>query len=281
MSDRKYRVIQWATGVVGSAALKYFIDNLHVALELGYRQGISISVANMGEVYEKQGDYERALPCYRFSLAADLGLGDRYGVAFALWNLARGYVGQAELDTAVSLLQLAIQIGRLLDIPYELSDFLFTQAEILVRQNRPAEALAVLEETMELAAAVNHPQIQLAARLLKHRLAAEHREQPSVIVALRDLLADDLDEVQRAAVQYEICLLADEAELGAETAVIYQTLYNQTPNVKYKRRYERLTGKSLPAPPALPPLPHVVTDFAVPTESLQQQVEGFIQEFAS
>lgn len=27
MSDRKYRVIQWATGVVGSAALKYFIEN--------------------------------------------------------------------------------------------------------------------------------------------------------------------------------------------------------------------------------------------------------------
>ncbi|MEJ2748981.1 MAG: tetratricopeptide repeat protein, partial [Anaerolineae bacterium] len=190
-------------------ALKYFIDNLHVALELGYRQGISISVANMGEVYEKQGDYQRALPCYRFNLAADLELGDRYGVAYALWSLAKAYAGQGNYETAVALLQLAIQIGRLLDIPYELSDFLFTQAEILSWQERRDEALAVLAETLSLAAAVNHPQVQLEARLLQLRLEGQSNE-----AALLGLLTPDLDEAQQAAVQYEICLLDSGGTMG-------------------------------------------------------------------
>jgi hypothetical protein len=88
-----------------------------------------------------------------------------------------------------------------------------------------------------------------------------------------------LDEAQQAAVQYEICLLDSGGTMGTETAVLYQTLYNQTPNVKYKRRYERLTGETLPPPPELPPLPQVVTAFAVTTEALQKQVERFIEEF--
>jgi tetratricopeptide (TPR) repeat protein len=260
-------------------ALTYFIDNLHVALELGYRQGTSISVANMGEVYEKQGDYDRALPCYRFSLAADLELGDRYGVAFSLWNLAKVYGGLSEFDTAVALLELAIHIGRLIDIPYELSDFLCTQSEIFYRINQPVAALAALDETLRLAKSVNHPQVQVAARLLQLRLQAETQERPFIINQLSKLLAPDLDEVQRAAVQYEICLLDESAEMCKETAVLFQKLYRQTPNVIYKRRYERLSGQVLPAPSVLPTLPQVVTAFASTTESLLRQVESFIQEF--
>ncbi len=262
-------------------ALKYFIDNLHVALELGYRQGTSISVANMGEVYEKQGDYERALPCYRFSLETDLELGDRYGVAFALWNLAKVYLGLREFGTAVSLLELAIHIGRIIDIPYELSDFLFTQAEIFYRLNQPAAALAALEETLRLARSVKHPQVQLTARLLQLRLQAETQEWPFIIDSLSALLTPDLDEIQRAAVQYEVCLLDGERRLGGETAVLYKKLYNQTPNVQYKRRYEQLSGQILPAPPELPLLPQGIIAFATTTESLLQKVESFIQEFAN
>jgi tetratricopeptide (TPR) repeat protein len=254
---------------------------LHVALELGYRQGTSISVANMGEVYEKQGDYERALPCYRFSLETDLELGDRYGVAFALWNLAKVYLGLREFGTAVSLLELAIHIGRIIDIPYELSDFLFTQAEIFYRLNQPAAALAALEETLRLARSVKHPQVQLTARLLQLRLQAETQERPFIIDSLSALLAPDLDEIQRAAVQYEVCLLDGGRRLGGETAVLYKKLYNQTPNVQYKRRYERLSGQILPAPPELPLLPQGIIAFATSTESLLQKVESFIQEFAN
>jgi hypothetical protein len=49
MSDKKYRVIQWATGVVGSAALKYFIENPVTEL-------VGVLVTNPGKVGKDAGD---------------------------------------------------------------------------------------------------------------------------------------------------------------------------------------------------------------------------------
>ena len=132
-----------------------------------------------------------------------------------------------------------------------------------------------------MAKGVNHPQVQVAARLLQLRLQAEMQERPLIIDQLSELLTPDLDEVQRAAVQYEICLLDESAEMCKETAVLFHKLYEQTPNMIYKRRYERLSGQTLSAPPELPPLPQVVTAFASTTESLLRQVESFIREFDS
>jgi len=49
MSGRKYRVIQWATGVVGSAALKYFIENPVIELA-------GVYVTNPDKVGKDAGD---------------------------------------------------------------------------------------------------------------------------------------------------------------------------------------------------------------------------------
>ena len=49
MADRKYRVIQWATGVVGSAALKHFIANPVIEL-------VGVYVTNPDKVGKDAGD---------------------------------------------------------------------------------------------------------------------------------------------------------------------------------------------------------------------------------
>ena len=49
MSDKKYRVIQWATGVVGSAALRYFIENPVIEL-------VGVYVTNPEKVGKDAGD---------------------------------------------------------------------------------------------------------------------------------------------------------------------------------------------------------------------------------
>lgn len=49
MSEKKYRVIQWATGVVGSAALKYFIENPTIEL-------VGVLVTNPDKVGKDAGD---------------------------------------------------------------------------------------------------------------------------------------------------------------------------------------------------------------------------------
>jgi 2,4-diaminopentanoate dehydrogenase len=49
MSEKKYRVIQWATGVVGSAALKHFIENPVIEL-------VGVYVTNPDKVGKDAGD---------------------------------------------------------------------------------------------------------------------------------------------------------------------------------------------------------------------------------
>ena len=49
MAEKTYRVIQWATGVVGSAALKYFIENPVIDL-------VGVYVTNPDKVGKDAGD---------------------------------------------------------------------------------------------------------------------------------------------------------------------------------------------------------------------------------
>src|ERR1700712_474918 len=49
MSEKKYRVIQWATGVVGKAALKHFIQNPVIDL-------VGVYVTNPAKVGQDAGD---------------------------------------------------------------------------------------------------------------------------------------------------------------------------------------------------------------------------------
>ncbi len=264
-------------------ALVHFANNLHIALELGYRQGISISVGNMGEVYAKQGEFRSSLACYRYNLAVALEVGDRLGVSFAIWGMANAYGGQGNLETADSLLQQAITIGRLLNVPYELCEYLYTQADLLMQQENFLQAQRVNDEALQIAIDVSHPQIQFDARLLQERLyfATRQVELDASVAALTQMLDDELDETARAEVLYAIWQVNGQAEFGEETAVLCQKLYAQTPDIKYKRRYETLTGSSLPIPPELPPLPQIVTGFTTTLDTLLQQVEAFIQEIAA
>ena len=49
MPNKKYRVIQWATGTVGSAALKYFIENPVTDL-------VGVYVTNPDKIGKDAGD---------------------------------------------------------------------------------------------------------------------------------------------------------------------------------------------------------------------------------
>ncbi len=262
-----------------SGALEAFTDYLHIALELGYRQGVEIAVGNMGEVYEKQGDYRASLACHRYNLAVALEIGDRFGVSFAVWGMANAYAGRGDLETAAFLLQQAIQIARLLNIPYELCEYLYSQADLLTRQGDFALAQRANDEALRLAVEVGHPQTQFEARLMRERLryATRNLSLEAARQTLADMLDDGLDESERAAVLYEIWRL-DGQTGGEEAAALYQKLYEQTPDIKYRWRYEMLTSISLPSPPQLPTLPSIVTNFTVTLDALLQQVAALMQE---
>ena len=60
---------------------------------------------------------------------------------------------------------------------------------------------------------------------------------------------------------------------SAEASELYRDLYDQAPTSTYADAFHRLTGRRLPAAPALPPLAAVATDTPVDLDALLTRVE--------
>jgi class 3 adenylate cyclase/tetratricopeptide (TPR) repeat protein len=260
-------------------ALTCYAQRLQIALEIGVRQGVGIAIGNIGDVYLNYGDYARALACLTQNLQIALEIGDRLGVSFALWNMAVTYVAQERCDEAERLLTRAIILGRALDTPYEMCDYLYTYADLHVRREQYAAAQPLNDEALSIAAQVEHKDVQFKAQVLALclRIVLGQIAPPEAVGEFERLLGEWPDDAEQAAIQYEIWRVDQDQEPHRQQAAdLYRALYAQTPNVEYKQRYEELTGECLPDPPPLPPLPDIVTQHPPDREVLLAQVDALI-----
>jgi len=262
-------------------ALDCHAQNLQIALEIGYRQGVSISVGNMGDVYLNYGDYSQARTCLVYNLHIALEIGDILGIGFTTWNMAKVCLTQRSYEEAGRLLIQAIALGRALDTPYELCDYLYTHADLCACQEQFAAAQPLNDEALRIATEVDHKDVQFKAQVLAVRLRAALGQvgPPAAIGELESLLEAWPADPRQAAVQYEIWRLDPEQESRRQAAAgLYRALYAQTPNIKYKQRYEELTGEQLPDPLPLPPLPEIVTREPADLEALLTQFDTLVNE---
>lgn len=266
-------------------ALEHHTQNLHIALELGYRFGVSVAIGNLGEIYFLLGDYDRALRCYAYNLRLALELGDRPGVARTLWQLGNTYADLEQFETAEQLLSQAIALGRTLDTPYDLSEYLDSLSALLMQVGKPEAAFSVNAEALALAQAFENREIQFKAHLREmHLLTLEEPDRlPQTIQTLQDLLKSNLEEAKLAAVHEEIWRLdSSQVEHRLLAADAYARLYHESADIHFKRRCEQLSGQDLFAPTAIgilaPPLPKVVSESPIDLNKLLAQVRSLLDE---
>ena len=262
-------------------ALTHYAQSLNMAQEIGYQLSVSINVGNMGRVYLDQGENANAGDCYAYNLYLSMQLGDLFGVSFALWNIAIAAMNQRRYREAGRLLYRAATLARLIDIPYELSAYLLTHAQLYTRQQNYAAARPLNAEALDIAAQMGFDDILFKARVLAFELeillgetsCAESCEN------IAALLSPELDERQRALIHYTLGRLGPDQEAHrVQAADLYRALYVTSPEVEFKRRYEELTGETLPNPPPLPPLPEIVTRQTFDIEQLIRQADALITE---
>lgn len=260
-------------------ALTCYSERLQIDLALNDRLSLAKTVGNMGIVYAELGDDAQALICYHFLLRSALELGDRQSVCVAVGNMIHVYTVQGEYAVAGRLSHQAIALGHALNVPLYLCEFLYTSADLLARQNRYAQALALNNEATEMAANIGRTDIQLPARLLSVRLglAMGDLDNGTAINTLKSLLDAWPEDHEQAAISYELWHLdKSDAMLHQRTAEEYRKLYARTPNITYRRRYEELAGEGLPSPPLLPALPEGIARDPINLESLLAKVEEMI-----
>jgi DNA-binding SARP family transcriptional activator/tetratricopeptide (TPR) repeat protein len=262
-------------------ALACYNERLQIDLALGDRLSLAKTTGNMGIVYTGLGHYSQALACYHFLLKVTVELGDRPNAAVAVGNMIGAYTEQGDYALAERLSRQAIALGRALDVPLYLCEFLYNTAELMARQERNAAAIALCDEAAAMATAIGRSDIQLPANLLstRLRLADGEIDRTTAVATLKSWLDAWPEDQQQAAVLYELCRLdANAADLRRQAAGLYKKLYTRTPNITYRRRYQELAGETVPPPPAVSSPPEFVSRDATNLQALLEQVDRLLSE---
>jgi tetratricopeptide (TPR) repeat protein len=205
--------------------------------------------------------------------------GDRQGVAIALGNMIRLYTGLGQYPMAETVARRSLALGRALNIPLYLCEYLYDTAELYARQERFAEAQMANNEALTIATQIERADIGFAAEVAGIRLKASlgQIELPAAIRELEALRAGHIEPREAAALEYAIWQL-DPARLAERqsAASLYQRLYGEAPEIEIRERYEALTGERLPEPEALPELPGWVTNAPFDLDASLVQVDKLI-----
>jgi len=270
-----------------SQAMAAFMKSYEFGTQIGYRFLVNVALGNMGSVYLDYGQWQNALTCYRLNLRVALQMGDRLGVALALKGLAL-----ANADERDAMLAKAVALGRELETPLELSEFLFAQADLYTQQGKYELAEAANSEAHQLSLDVEWDYIQFRTEVLAVRLLLllekisktqakddlltllKRWEQPEQQAALFYSLyklstAQIKSEPTDSGEQEEIDKIENWRERAAET---YNGLYISSPVYEYRQRLDELGRRIETAPPALPELIEAVVKEHVDLEKLLSQI---------
>lgn len=221
----------------------------NIAQTIGHREIVGVSAGNAGTVYRQVGMVESALACYQTALDVGLALGDWDTIATSLGNLAELYIDQDQYDTAAPLLARSLELFQTLEAPFTASYFLQRQATLLHTLNRTAEAVQVNQQAIEVAEQVQRQDVLLQAQLLAVRIEVAEQQitLEEATAKLRQWLTADppWPPAEQAQLHQLLWELTGNTEAKEQAAVLYQSLYEEAPNVAYLKQYRQLTGKTL------------------------------------
>lgn len=264
-----------------SRALACYEQQLQIAQALADRVELNKGISNLAWLYAFQGYCQHALACYKCQLQMSFELGDRLSLSVALGNMVDVFLFWRDEQMAARLAEQAVRLTQLLNLPLYLCEYLHASARLHIRQARYAQAQALNDRALDIAAQVNRTDIVFIAQLMAIRLRVllDEIEAQTAIAELEARLCDQPLESEAAAIQYEIWRF-DEAQTSyrQNAASLYRNLHSQTPNILYRQRFIELTGESLPDPPPVPAPPEIVTASQVELESLLTQVDQMIAD---
>jgi DNA-binding SARP family transcriptional activator/transposase/Tfp pilus assembly protein PilF len=262
-------------------ALACFAQAVQISVEIGDQAHTFRAIGNMGVAYQRRGEYAPALACYAYQLQASLGRGSPRSAPHALGNIATATMEQGRAAEAEQLFHKAITLARALETNYYLSISLAGLAQLYTRQGRWAAALPLAEEALGLAAEESNKGDELVLLCLVLYLRAAGGRVPPGDAAeqLQTMLAAWPESWSPAEIYYTMWLLDPRQDEPRRIAAeFYSDAYTRTPDALYARRFEELTGETLPAPPPLPPLPALVPPPPADLATLLAPVEQLLTE---
>jgi predicted ATPase/class 3 adenylate cyclase len=226
-----------------------FKKDLNLSLELGDKQGISIAHGLVGDLYAVQGKFEEAKNHLKRSLKISKKLGYMKGIAKAVNNLGDVYFLQGKYKKAKKKYKEAIKITKAIDHKLVMGESLTELAITQMALKEPEKAAENLEKAEKLAGKLGNPDLLYKTKVTRARLCAFKGEKDQAAKLLKQLLQEDLDKSQKAAVYYHYARLGQPGNAYILKAIsLYEKIYESTPqylmHLRLQELYEMRTIKS-------------------------------------
>ncbi len=264
-------------------ALFCYEQQLRIATEIGDLRMVSVACTYMAEVYGYYlGDLERSLACLFRRLEIGVALEDHLGILIGIGYIAVIYAQQHHYALSEWFFEHALKLGRALNIPYHLCEFLAAQAQMCWHTGHYAEALAANSEALTLASEMGRHDIQLQAQILELRLGIvlHTTTTAQAIATLEQMLHEWSDSLDQALLHDTIWRMDRSREAHRKAALaLYQQHNLQSLRLEHRIRYQELGGDVPPTPTEhVPDLPDAVTRSAVNLALLLYQVDQIIEQ---
>jgi DNA-binding SARP family transcriptional activator len=268
-------------------ALQWYLRAGVLARQIDDRQRLSWAIGNSANLLNMHGDYRGALAGYEQTLRVSLEIGDRWAAWLTVSNIGAVADRLQAAEPAEVLYRRAVGIGKRLGSPTYQTNMLVALAGLLLEQGRPAEASPIYREALETMARVEGEQIggqdiRFSAQVLDVRLrhALGELDRTDAAAELRALLDQRSAPDQQAELHYELWRLDPEDEQArCKAAELYGSLHAETGLLDRRRRYQELTGETLPDPPPLPDVSELIPAAEIDLDGLIARLEPLLAQF--
>ncbi len=109
--------------------------------QIGFSQGLAVSLGNLGIAYRSLGQYQQAIDCHQKSLEIARGIGDCLSEANSLGSLGIAYDSLGQYQRAIDFLQQTLKIMRKIGDRWGEGSSLFNMANALAKLDKHDQAL--------------------------------------------------------------------------------------------------------------------------------------------
>ena len=233
-----------------SKAMECYEKQLKIAEKLGNKNEIASAIGNMGIIYANQSNYSKAIRCYKKHFKIIEELGNRREIAINVGNTGVAYYSQGKYLKAIEYCEKALVIDYELNLTPFLPPHLSTKTKCLYKIKEYIKAKEINEKCYNTAKEVENKEYIFSSNILKEKIEfklSENSQDKKIqnINNLKNMLKDEKEEKNIALLNYELAIMNDELKMDnskyKKVAIeIYKKLYEKTPNIKYKNKFEEL-----------------------------------------
>ncbi len=139
-------------------AIEYYEKSMEIFEDLGDQHGLAKAYNNLGLVYAYKGEWDRAIEYHEKDVKISKALGDQHGLASTYGNLGAVYVRKGEWDRAIEYYEKSMEIFEDLEDRHGLGATYISLGLVCADKGEWDRAIEYYEKSMEISEALGDQQ---------------------------------------------------------------------------------------------------------------------------